>query len=440
MLSSERTAPAVTRGLAGAGSVRVTLAGLAHGRTSSVVISRAAVAGSGLFTVLLTSRLLSPDARGVFAALQASVTIMGVCGCASLWLGISVLLARRPAARWAAVKLAVIWPVCLSALLAVVLLVVGPPPGIGTGVAAAFIAVSLPAMVYSNLQGVPIGLNRMTSYARAEVLRATVALVLVGCGMALAGWRSPAVLVLLWGCGSWTLASVYVLAACRPYRRERVAGFVRAVVSRSVRVHPNSVVWLAVQRLDIVVLAALSSHAQVAYYSLGVAIAEGVWLVPGAIAITGLADYSRLEPAEASAVVRRNVRRTLTWSTGTAVVLLVLGSGLILLVLSPAYHAAIAPLAVTVAGTTIVSAGQAISPWVAATLNRPGLSSLIASATLALDMGVLVAAAGLGALGAAIASSVAYLAATLCYFAVYLRFRHPEPDAPAHRLASPPLA
>jgi Na+-driven multidrug efflux pump len=113
---------------------------------------------------------------------------------------------------------------------------------------------------------------------------------------------------------------------------------------------------------------------------------------------------------------------------------------LIVIVLSPAYHAAIAPLAVTVVGTTIVSAGQAISPWVAATLNRPGLSSLIASATLALDMGVLVAAAGLGALGAAIASSIAYLAATLCYFAVYLRFRHPEPDASAQRLASAPLA
>ena len=54
MLSSDRAAP-VTRGLVAAGSVRVTLAGLTRGRTSSVVHSRAAVAGSGLFTVLLTS-------------------------------------------------------------------------------------------------------------------------------------------------------------------------------------------------------------------------------------------------------------------------------------------------------------------------------------------------------------------------------------------------
>lgn len=440
MLSSDRTASPVARGLVAAGSVRVTLAGLTRGRTSSVVISRAAVAGSGLFTVLLTSRLLSPDARGVFAALQASVNLMGVCGCASLWLGISVLLPHRQAARWSAVVLAVTWPLLVSALLAVVLLVFGPPAGIEIGVAGAFIAVSLPAMAYSNLQGIPIGLNRMTIYARAEVLRASTALALVGCGMVLAGWRSPAVLVLLWGCGSWTMASGYILDVCRPYRRERVAGFVRAAVSRSLRIHPNSVIWLAVQRLDIVVLAALSSHAQVAYYSLGVALAEGVWLVPGAIAITGLADYSRLDPAEALAVVRRNIRRTLTWSAATAVVLLVAGSGLILLVLSPAYHAAIVPLVITVAGTTIVSAGQAISPWIAATLDRPGLSSLIASATLALDMGVLIAAAGLGALGAAIASSVAYLAATVCYFAVYLRFRSPARDAPGPELASTPLA
>ena len=277
----------------------MTLVGLTRGRTSSVVISRAAVAGSGLFTVLLTSRLLSPDARGVFAALQASVTIMGVCGCASLWLGISVLLPQLPAARGSALALAVIWPLLLSALLTIALVVFGPPAGITRGVAAAFVAVSLPAMAYSNLQGIPIGLNRMTIYARAEVLRASTALVLVGCGMAVVGWRSPAVLVLLWGCGSWTLATCYILAACGPYHPKRVAGFVRAAVSRSLRIHPNSVVWLAVQRLDIVVLAVLSSHAQVAYYSLGVAIAEGVWLVPGAIAITGLADYSRLDPPEA---------------------------------------------------------------------------------------------------------------------------------------------
>jgi len=419
--------------------MRVTLAGLTRGRTSSVVISRAAVAGSGLFTVLLTSRLLSPDARGVFAALQASVTIMGVCGCASFWLGISVLLPQLPAARWSALVLAVSWPLFLSVLLTVLLLVFGPPAGIPFGIAGAFIAVSLPAMAYSNLQGIPIGLNRMTTYARTEVLRASTALVLVGCGMVVAGCRSPAVLVLLWGCGSWTLATCYILAICGPYHPKRVAGFVRAAVSRSVRIHPNSVVWLAVQRLDIVVLAVLSSHAQVAYYSLGVAIAEGVWLVPGAIAITGLADYSRLEPAEAFAVVRRNVGRTLTWSTAMAVVLLVVGSGLILLLLSPAYHAAIAPFAITIAGTTAVSAGQAISPWLAATLNRPGLSSLIATATLALDMGVLVAAASLGALGAAIASSVAYLAASGCYFAVYFRFRPLVRDAPAQRLASAPL-
>jgi O-antigen/teichoic acid export membrane protein len=278
-------------------------------------------------------------------------------------------------------------------------------------------------MAYSNLQGIPIGLNRMTTYARGEVLRAVTAVLLVGLGMVLAGLRSPALLIVLWGCGSWSVAMYYLLAACRPYPRSRIAGFARAVVSRSIRIHPNSVVWLAVQRLDIVVLAALSTHAQVAYYSIGVAIAEGVWLVPGAIAITGLADYSRLEPQAASALVWRNVKRTLAASAATAVVLLAAGTALILLALSPAYRAAVAPLAITIAGTTLVSVGQPISPWIAATLDRPGLSSLIASAALALDMGVLVAAARLGALGAAIASTVSYLAASVCYFGVYLRFR-----------------
>ena len=423
MVSAEPTPAYAFRAALRGESLRTAVARLARGRTSSVVISRGAIAASGLFTVLLTSRLLSPDARGIFAALQASVTIMAVCGCASLWLGISVVLPRVPAARRSAVKLAVIWPVCLSALLALVLLSVGPPHGISMDVAAAFIVVSLPGMAYSNLQGIPIGLNRMTTYARAEVLRAVVAVLVVGLGMVVAGLRSPAALIVLWGCASWSVAAYYVLAACRPYPIGHAAGFIRAAVSRSLRIHPNSVVWLAVQRLDIVVLAALSTHAQVAYYSIGVAIAEGVWLLPGAIAITGLADYSRLAPREAAELVWRNVKRTLAASVATAIVLLIAGTAVILVALSPAYRAAIAPLAITIAGTTMVSVGQAISPWIAAQLDRPGLSSLIAGVTLAVDMGVLVAAAGLGALGAAIASSVAYLAASVCYFGVYLRFR-----------------
>ena len=52
---------------------------------------------------------------------------------------------------------------------------------------------------------------------------------------------------------------------------------------------------------------------------------------------------------------------------------------------------------------------------------------------------MLIAAAGLGALGAAIASSAAYLAASVCYFAVYFRFRSPARDALAQELASAPL-
>ena len=405
-----------------------------------MVISRAAVAASGLFTVVLTSRVLSADARGVFAALQASITIMAVCGCASLWLGISVLLPQIPAARRAAVKLAVIWPLCLSALLAISFFVVGPPHRIAGGVAAVFVLVSLPGMMYSNLQGLPVGLNRMKTYARAEVLRAGTAVVLLGLGIALTGVRSPAVLVLLWGFGSWIAAMVYLLARCRPYPRKHVTEFTRAALSRSIRIHPNSVAWLAVQRLDIVVLAALSTHAQVAYYSIGVAIAEGVWLVPGAIAITGLADYSRLPPREAADAVWRNVKLTLAASAATGLVLVAAGSALIVSVLSPGYRAAIAPLAITVAGTVVVSIGQPIGPWITATLDRPGLSSLIATGTLALDMAVLVAAAGLGALGAAIASSIAYLLAAVSYLAVYLYRRARPSGSTENRSSSPNFA
>lgn len=412
--------------------VPTSLDGLLNGRTSSVALSRAAVATSGLLTVILTSRLLSPSARGTFAALQAAVTIMAVAGSASLWLGISVLLPKIPGGRRAALTLSVVWPLTLSGLLLVVLLATGVPGGVATGSGAlAFVVASLVGMSYSNLQGVAIGLNRMRVYSRAEVLRAASAIALVGVGLA-AGARSAPALILLWGFGSWCLAGIYLVAVCRPYARAPAVGFVRAAVGRSLRIHPNSVVWLGIQRLDIVVLAGLSSHAQVAYYSLAVAISEGVWLVPGAVAITGLADYPRLDARQATAAVERNLRRTFAASVPTALVLVAAATVLIVVVLPNAYGASILPLIVCVLGTTLVSVSQAISPWIAATLDRPGISSLIAVSTLALDMTLLVLLAPHGALGAAIASTLAYAGASVLYLVVFLRYRHHGPAHAVH--------
>jgi O-antigen/teichoic acid export membrane protein len=359
----------------------------------------------------------------VFATLQAAVLIMAVVGCASLWLGISVMLPKHPRARLTALLMAVAWPIVLVAALALVLAAgvargVGSPPAL-----VAFVLVSLAVMVYTNVQGLPIGLNRIATYARGEIARAVVG-VAVLCVLLVAGERQPSHVILIWGLASWGIAMAYLVAAGRPYagRGQPTTGhtalFVRGAVSRSLRAHPNNVIALAVMRLDIVVLAALSSHEQVAFYSLAVAVSEGVWLVPGAFAVVGLADYSQLDPRAALMTARENLRRTLAAAAVTSAALFLAGALLITVFLRPAYHAAIVPLAITIAGALFYSATHAVNPWIVVTLDRPGLSSLIAGGTLALNMVLLLMLAAHGALGAAIASAIAYGFAGGVYVAV----------------------
>ena len=396
---------------------------LAGGRLSRVVVSRIAVGAAGLLTVLLTSRFLSTSARGEFATVQAGVLIVAVVGCASLWLGISVMLPKHPGARLMALLVAVTWPAILLAGLALVL-ATGVARGVAsTPVLVAFVLVSAAVMVYTNVQGLAIGLNHIGTYARAEIARAIIGVGAL-CVLLAAGERQPSELILIWGLASWGAASAYLVLSSRPYGRlgqtriRQGAEFLRGAVSRGLRAHPNNVIALAVMRLDIVVLAALSSHEQVAFYSLAVALSEGVWLVPGAVAVVGLADYSQLDPHAALARARRNLARTLAAAAVTAAALFLAGTLLITAFLRPAYQAAIGPLAITIAGALFYSATHAVNPWIVVTLDRPGLSSLIAAATLAVNMVLLVALASHGALGAAIASALAYAFAGGVYVAV----------------------
>ena len=391
-------------------------------RVSWIVVSRVAVGGAGLATVLLTSRLLSTNARGLFATVQAAVLVASVVGCASLWLGVSVVLPKHPHARGMALVASLAWSALLLGAGSL-----GIASGAAEGVAAApvlaaFVIVSVTVMLYTNVQGMPIGLNQITTYAKAEILRAAVGVTALVTLLAI-GQRHPSHLLLIWGISSWGAATAYLVLRSRPYGRTHDWTLLRGVVSRSLRAHPNNIIALGVLRLDILVLAALSSRTQVAFYSFAVALSEGVWLIPGAIAVVGLADYSRLDAPAAASAARRNLRRAFLAAFATAIVLLAAGVLLILFFLQPAYHAAIVPLAVSIAGALLYSANHAVNPWIVVALDRPGFSSLIAIGTLALNMILLVMLASHGATGAAIASASSYALASCVYIVVLRRRR-----------------
>jgi O-antigen/teichoic acid export membrane protein len=261
---------------------------------------------------------------------------------------------------------------------------------------------------YGTLQGIAVGLGRMRYYGGADVARATVAMAAVVIALG-AGVRSPGGLVAIWAAGPVAgLLALARLASGRP-GGPRLRALTPTALRRALRAHPANLAGLAVARLDIVVLAAVSTHAQVAYYSLAVVIAEAAWLMPSALAVTSLSDFVRLPAGQAWRAAQRVLRHTVGTAAVSGVLAALAGAAAILAFLPSAYHAALVPLAIALAGAVPYSVGHVVSPYLVTAVDRPGVVTAIAAATLAVDTAlVLVLGGPLGAIGAAIASTTSY--------------------------------
>jgi O-antigen/teichoic acid export membrane protein len=358
--------------------------------------------------VLLTSAVLSPAGRGELAALQAAALLLATAGGGSLSLGVSIVVGKDEAAAARAGALALATSALLAAVLTPLAAALAGPLGVSTTAAVVTALVAATIAGYGTLQGLPIGLGRMLPYAFGEGARAATSLTAIGIGLA-AGVRTPGALLALWGAGP--LAGVVPLLRQAAGRTGgpplRTVG--REAVRRSLRAHPTNLAGLAVARLDIVVLAAVSTRPQVAYYSLAIVMAEAAWLLPSAFAVTTLSDFVRLPGQEAWRAARRALPRVVAAAGASGVVAGAGGVLAIVLLLPDAYSASVAPLWIAIAGMVPYSVGHVVSPYLVTAVDRPALATGIAAVTLVVDLALVVVLGGpQGALGAAIASTVAY--------------------------------
>jgi O-antigen/teichoic acid export membrane protein len=379
-----------------------------RGRSSPVAASRVAAAGLAALLVFVTSAVLSPAARGELAALQSAGILLATLGGGSLALGVSVVVGERAGMARSMAALSALASLALAAVLVLLALTLTPAAGVALTSGLAAVAAAAALAWYGALQGVPIGLGALRAYAGADLARAVVSVAAVGIALAL-GSRDPAVLLVCWAAGP--VAGALGLLGTVPAERTPGAfgGGAREALRRSLRAHPANVVGLAVTRLDIVVLAAVSTKPEVAYYSLAVVIAEAAWLLPSALAVTAQSDYVRLAPDAAGRAAWAAVRRTVLASLASAIAAGALGAVCILAFLPDDYHAALAPLAVLLGGAVPYSVGHVISPYLVTAVDSARRATAIALATLAFDLALVIGVGGpWGAVGAAVASTAAY--------------------------------
>jgi O-antigen/teichoic acid export membrane protein len=200
----------------------------------------------------------------------------------------------------------------------------------------------------------------------------------------------------------------------------------RALLSYGLRAQGGNMVQFFNYRLDQFLLNVLASTAAVGTYSVSVALAELVWLLPNAISNVLFARAAN----ESSAVMDDLTPRVARWTLALSLIpcaALALGGGVVIeLVFSSAFRGAYTPLLWLLPGTALFGVANVIAHDLAGR-GHPGYNSLVAGVSLGFTVILtLLLIPGLGASGAAIASSVSYGVTTLLTVLAFLWVRTKE--------------
>jgi O-antigen/teichoic acid export membrane protein len=183
-------------------------------------------------------------------------------------------------------------------------------------------------------------------------------------------------------------------------------------------------------RLTVIIVAAVLSPAALGIYSLAVATAELTWQASKAVTWASTGRMANLAHADACSLTARLVRLVLSTQAVVGLTLFAVGPWLITHVYGARFADAGLLLRIVIPGVVLYSVDGIYSTFIAVRANRPGL--LLAFQLVALAFTGVATAIGVfryGMIGAAVASSVAYVLAFIVksvYVARHARLGFPD--------------
>src|SRR5262249_24265075 len=191
------------------------------------------------------------------------------------------------------------------------------------------------------------------------------------------------------------------------------------------------VVNLISYRIELIVLDRYRGIAHVGVYSIAVQTGEMLWLVAGAIAAAVTAPILREDEREAAALTARSALRALAYTAAIAVAVGVAAPWLIPALLGHSFSGAARPLAYLLPGIVAYAPVTILVVYLSVRRGKPKLSLAVSVAgmivTLAAALALIPAH---GANGAAIASSLGYLAAAALAWAFLARLARTAATVP----------
>lgn len=247
--------------------------------------------------------------------------------------------------------------------------------------------------------------------AVAQLIFALALVVLLGWGPLGAVWA-----VVLGGwCGfGWTVWAVRRLGSLRP----RLDGAVlRPLLGLGLRGHVGNVVQTFNYRLDVFIVQGFLGQAAVGLYQTGVFLAEIVWYVPNAISSALLPQVAATGSSQETPRVARHT--LLLTALGAIGLVGVTWPGLALV--RPIYLPAVLPMAVLLVGVVALSVHKVLASDLSGR-GWPHYPSFTSTLALIVTVaGDLLLIPRFGIVGAALASTLAYLIQTIVLLRIYTR-------------------
>jgi len=365
------------------------------------------------------ARLLGPSGKGILALtvlapnvlalfLSAGISVANVYYTGQRRFDVATLSANSVAFALVATGLGAVVGVVLYASGLLSKLLPGVPPGL-----LALSMLGLPFSLLNSyftgiLQGMQLirQINLVSLLQRASMVAFSLIMV-AGLQWGLTG----AVLAAL-------VASVIALALLSSMLVRRGASFwprwnslvMKTTLKFGLRSYVGNVLQFFNYRLDVFLVNFFLGSASVGIYTVAVAMAEMLWYLPNAV---GFVIFPKAANTSAEAMNRftpRVFRITLMLTAAGAVVLALIGKPFIEIVYSPAFASAYGPMLALLPGVVLLGGGKVLTNEIAGR-GYPQYNSIASGVSLVLTIGLdLLLIPTLGVLGAAIASSVAYVA------------------------------
>lgn len=377
----------------------------------------------GLVSTIIVARLLGPQGKGVLA-IVAAIPSLGL-GVASFGLGPALgFMAgkdRYPARDL--VSAAVVWSLFLGAAIGALVwtfrgaLLASVMKGLTTQ-DLAVVAISLPTYyIFAFLGALFIGHGRAVAFAGLQSVFATLNLAaIVGASLLLPGSSSAVVIALSIASALGALCALAVYRAGFTLSPRRMIQITRAATPYAAKSYVGQASSMFFLRADVFFLNYFAGPAAVGVYSVATNLAEKLWLLSSPIASAVFSQITGAERHDAVRLTTLTSRALLVLNGVAALVLFALAVLFVPTIYGAQFTNAVWYLGLLLPGVVIFAVCQPYSQFFVGQLGRPGVTSALSAAMMALS-GVLYITLipTMGPSGAALGSTLSYSTALIGY-------------------------